>query len=217
MGIRRRSQIAPWGNHFRWSSNYLYIVILLCIANIGVFGSDARISIKSQRYSFSEGNDNRIKINMDGFGSITRPGYPSLPSKIFYIALPPHTKVHSVVVYPQNTEIIPGIYEISAARPLIPSDEDDDCIRSVLSEYRQSKELVWANNQYFPEQAGEYLGIDNFAGSPLVKVQFMPFSYNPATKVLRFVRELMVDISYEKMLTQSNREPRRVSALFWRL
>ena len=195
MGIQRRYKNLYTGRHL-WPLIGILSTVLMCIFAVHAYGSERRIVIQSRPYSFVDMHENRVQVLMDGFGTLTSPGYPALPSRIFLIAFPPHARILSVDVGSQKLEFLPDTYDIMCTKPIVPSGESDDDVRSLLSEYRRAKETIWSTDRYFPERAGEYLGTDYHGSIPVVKVRFTPFSYNPLTRNVRIVHELIVDVSY---------------------
>jgi len=196
MGIQRRDK-SLYTVRRLWPLVCILSTVLVCVFAVHAYGAERRIVIQSRPYSFSDAYENRVQVRMEGFGTMTRPGYPALPSRIFLIAFPPDARILTVDVRSQRSEQLPDTYDIMWTKPMVPSDESDDEIQTFLSDYRRAKEKIWSTDRYVPECAGEYLGTDYHGNIPIVKVRFTPFSYNPLTGEMRIVHELMVDVSYD--------------------
>ena len=174
---------------------FFSLVSIILFQPIDVFSTECSVSIKSNPYTFHLQNDNKTIISMEDFGILTRQGYPRLPSKVFYIALPCKAQVSDVHITPIPFQSIPDPCDLVSTKPLLPAGVLET--QSVLSEHARTKEHIYNTDAFFPASSAEYLGVDYLKDYPIVKIRFTPFTYNPVRKALRFTGQIDIHIDYE--------------------
>ena len=142
-------------------------------------------------------SDNGQKIYVEGFGRLSTPGEPNLPSKIFSIAIPPGAQF--VNLYYENSEeiIIPGNHII---RPITPPQLTGKDISSTLDIYNQIFEdnynSIYNCDTSYPEDIVEFVRTSGYRKYNIVDVRVTPFTYNPLSGQLKYHPEITVFIEY---------------------
>jgi len=165
-------------------------LISLPTFSVGQSGNQT-YNLHARNYKIEKIRDDFEKIDLDGFYSYPVPGYPDLPAKIYYIAVPPDVDEHSIeVAYTLKEVVNLGNYRIRKNQPLV-SWEDN---RQIVG----AKADIYSQNSYFPERIVEYLGLSQMRKWRLVILRYTPFQYNPATSDLLYVPDVEVRISYDQ-------------------
>jgi len=134
-------------------------------------------------------------IHLDGFGAISDPGAPRLPSKIIYISLPPGAKVMDVSFSWDPEQIVQHDIDIEPAPALLISGLSDDQPK-MFDAFREEQRKLISAGRFYPETPLVNHGITYSGVRPLVKIQFTPFSWNPATRELRLTENASITVSY---------------------
>jgi hypothetical protein len=174
----------------------IFFLILVTIAVEYVYPETHTVIFSANDYSFEPYEDNSIIIKMDDFGILTEPGYPQLPSKIFFIDLPGNAEVTDVAIASSGTKILAGEFIIKEVQPLISNSADTLYINRCINRFKEIRDNVYQQNGFSPKFHSEYLGTNYRGKKPYVTIRFSPFAYNPVTKKLRFKHSINVKVSY---------------------
>ena len=173
---------------------FFSLVITILLQTTAVFSAESTVTIQSNPYTLQSDEEGNTRISMEDFGIFSQEGYPRLPSKIFYIALPRKAQLRDVQITPVPFESFTERYDLASTKPLLPTGDIE--IPSILSQYAEKRERIYNTDAFFPESAAEYMGVNHWRDYALVKVRFTPFQYNPVRRELRFTGELHVRVDY---------------------
>ena len=177
---------------------FLVICLLICqsfLSNFGNFdkgiikaevtllneNNSMLITLESSNYDF-EYKDDLIDISMDGFSSLLLPGYPKLPSKNYYVGVPPGTKVNSI-------EIVEEVYEKITI--------DTDVLTVPLDNYYEPMNSDNQDYDQFPSNIIEFLGMSQLRKYSIARIRFSPVVYYPSTNELYVYETVIVKLNYE--------------------
>jgi hypothetical protein len=148
-------------------------------------------NLRAQEHEIRKIKGNFDEIRMDGFYSYSVPGFPDLPAKLYYIALPPDVDEYSIEVdYSAKGLVDLGSYRIKEISPLFSYKDNKQIIGD--------KAEIYPQNNFFPEKTVEYLGFSQMRKWRLVRLRYTPFQYNPDTKNLLYIPRVEVRITYEQ-------------------
>jgi len=107
-------------------------------------------------------------IFVDNFGRLLIPGKPSLPSKIFAIAIPPNTEVDQISFDAGEGIVLPGRYEIPPAPlPRVIGQENALIYEKERQRYEENYNSVYGSDNAYPQDI-----VDFVRYSRLQKIQF---------------------------------------------
>ena len=142
-------------------------------------------------------NGQEIEIFLDGFGRSLIAGTPSLPSRIFAIAIPPGANILDVSFESGEGILIP---EISYIQPVpisrVVGEENPQLYEQQQIKYVENFNLVYSRNDPYPESIGEFVRTAGYRKYNLVDVRITPFSYQPLSGEVIYYPEITVDIKY---------------------
>jgi hypothetical protein len=142
-------------------------------------------------------NGQEYEIFIDGFGRSTIAGMPSLPSRIFAIAIPPGADLIDVSFNSGEGILIP---EISYIKPVplsrVIGEENPELYDLQQKEYIENFNLIYSSNDPYPKNIGEFVRTAGYRKYNLVDVLITPFTYQPISGVVLYYPELTVDIKY---------------------
>nr|MBC8460827.1 hypothetical protein [Deltaproteobacteria bacterium] len=172
---------------------FVCFLILLLPSNLY---ADQIYSLKAPNYRMDLTDDGFTQVLIKGYYSYGVPGYPDLPCKIFRFVVPADVVRESIKVeYSVKTINDLGQFDIREL-PRMVSRHDD---RMVLG----GKANIYSNNEYYPEEAIEYLGFSQMRKWKFINVKYTPFQYNPGTNDLRYIPEVEVKITYDRAARSS--------------
>jgi hypothetical protein len=184
----RRIKMKKKENKIRFRCFFSIFLITLLISGNYLF-SNQTINLETPKYSIHFTPEGYHKIALKGFYSYGIPGYPDLPSKIYRIALPPHSDLHTVTIETDGAESVSlGTYDIQEL-PAMATWIDGEKIIS-------DKPNLYSNDAYYPEKAVEFLGTSQMRKWRILNIKYNPFQYNPVTKDLCFISNVTVTIRY---------------------
>jgi len=143
-----------------------------------------QIKLESGEYRINDLENGYKEIIMEGYGNLITPGEPSVPSKTFYIGLPPGGKVKSIEIINVDSEEIPATYQIT---PSLSINEEN---------IETNKEIYNSNNPY-PNNVFEYLGMSQMRKYSLAMIRFSPVTYYPAIGKIVIQKSITLKINYE--------------------
>jgi hypothetical protein len=142
-------------------------------------------------------NGQEIEIFLDGFGRSPIVGMPSLPSRIFAIAIPPGANILDVSFDSGEGILIP---EISYIQPVpisrVVGNENPQLYEQQQKKYVENFNLVYSRNDPYPESIGEFVRTAGYRKYNLVDVRITPFTYQPLSGEVVYYPEITVDIKY---------------------
>jgi photosystem II stability/assembly factor-like uncharacterized protein len=152
------------------------------------------VTLEAGDYTLHEGDDGQTHIQMnEDFGFFGAPGEPELPARAFLIALPPGSQVANVCFETPHGVELSGRHQIAPVEPAVFDPEDAD---RATARWEANRERVYATDEPYPGQVGEYLGQGQWRRYTTVRVAFQPFSYRPLSGVLHFHPTLVLTIEY---------------------
>ncbi|MCK4352436.1 choice-of-anchor J domain-containing protein [candidate division WOR-3 bacterium] len=157
--------------------------------------SEVCVTVDIPNFTAEEAEDGTQRINIPGFGHLSRGGVPYLPAKVFTLAIPPGAVVTSVDVKGAMS-LLPGTYNIMSAPPLLPMSNRSKLTHQIMERYAETKEKVYSADTFFPEVLGKFDGTGGLRKYNLVDVSVCPFSYNPVAGELRFTSSITIDVYY---------------------
>ncbi len=119
--------------------------------------------------------------------SLAQKGAPDLPVRVFTIGVPAGAQLEATVL-PVRVEEMQNI----EVPPVPETRRNED---SFLYEYKLD-ENIFTRNAFYPEANVMIDPPAQFRQQTIVRVQFSPMQYNPATKVLRIVQEARLVVRY---------------------
>jgi len=152
------------------------------------------ITLEAGDYTLHEGDDGQTRIQMnEDFGFFGAPGEPQLPGRAFLIALPPGAQATGVRFETSPGVELSGRHQIAPVEPAVFDPEDTD---RATARWEANRERVYATDEPYPGQVGEYLGQGQWRRYTYARVAFQPFSYRALSGALRFHPTLLVTIEY---------------------
>ncbi|GAJ21347.1 unnamed protein product, partial [marine sediment metagenome] len=141
---------------------------------------------------------NGDEISIDDFGRLLFPGKPSLPTKIFSIAIPPGAEFVDLNYNVGEGIVLPGIYDISPVT--LPQLIGEEYLEVQLKEeqtYNENYEKTYNNDEEYPASIVEFERTSGFRKYNLVDVRINPITYKPLSCKLTYYPDITVRISYE--------------------
>ncbi len=137
------------------------------------------------------------KIIADGFGRLSQPGKPYLPSKIFSIAIPPDATFIEMSYDLGKKTTLEGIYHIS---PILPSElsiKDDQFEYQQEQMYASNVESIYTSSRSYPSESITLKGFANYREYKLVDVVVSPFVYSPLLGMVEYYPNITLSIRYD--------------------
>jgi len=143
------------------------------------------ITLYSNDYKINNLEKEQVEIVMDEYGNAITPGEPALPSKIFYIGLPPGGKAISIELINMDSKDIPGFYNIK------PSLIIDD------AQFSEINKNIYNSNNPYPEKIFEYIGMGQMRKYSIAMIRYSPITYYPTSGKLILHKGITLKINYE--------------------
>ncbi len=154
------------------------------------------VTIPVGRYQIVEEKQG-LEVTIEGFGRLLIPGKPSLPSKIFSIAIPPGATVQDVTFEAKTSTILPGNYRIAPnPLPRIIGAEDSVLRDRDQQQYEENFKSVYRQDKPYPESIGEIVGTGGYRKYNLVDVRITPVIYHPVSGKLMHYQDIIVTVQY---------------------
>jgi hypothetical protein len=180
-----------------------YTIAVLCFISMLIIGSAAlsadeeisvTIPIGAYEIQDTEGGQ---EVLVENFGRLLVPGKPSLPSKIFAVAIPPGAEVAEVTFTAGQGITLPGSYQIAPVPlPRVIGQEDPLVYERDRQMYEENYSSVYGSNESYPEKMVEFVRTADYRKYNLADVRVMPFSYRPLSGELTYYPEVTVQVSY---------------------
>jgi len=197
------------------SKSKILFTTLVLLASFMVVSADAghlTVELNAGSYEIAELSNQLQEIKMEDFGNLLTPGKPMLPARTFLIALPLGAEVSSVMVIGAGGTELPGIYRITPAPPVAPSDHRQDLIKESMQVWQQNYKASYSSDQVYPEEVGWYVGTGGLRKYTFVRVTYSPFAYQPLSGKLFFYSSATVSIDYS-LPAAGSQEAREVERL----
>jgi len=185
------------------------ILITSAFCEMSPFEDDTgkvRAVLTAEEFSIIKGDDGFDFIMMNDFASTTSPGDPMLVHKVYNVLVPPDAAVEDLKleVVSADVQVLDGTYEIRPVGPIAP-DVDEFSGGSLWSEYWgddknviDGKNLnIYEKDANYPENYVELMPYSDLRKWKFARVDFTPLQYNPMSKKLTLIKNVVVDISYE--------------------
>ncbi len=137
------------------------------------------------------------EVLVEDFGRLLVPGKPSLPSKIFAVAIPPGAEVSEVTFTAAEGITLPGSYEISPVPlPRVIGEENPLLYERDKRMYEENFNSVYASDEPYPQDVVEFVRTAGYRKYNLVDVRIMPFTYRPLSGQLTYYPEVTIHVNY---------------------
>ena len=154
------------------------------------------VTIPADAYSVLQ-DGSYHQVVMDGFGRLPEPGMPSLPARIFAVAVPPGAEVTDVRFFSEGGIELDGRYDIAPIPlPRVLSQENPAAYARDLEAYEKNISEIFFNDAHYPPSPGSFVRFAGFRRYNLVDVRITPFSYNPETGKLIYHPRVTVQVDY---------------------
>jgi hypothetical protein len=164
-------------------------IIALVLCSVVLTAAEHQVTLTAPAYRVATEPDGSHQISMAGYAASGIPGYPALPTRVFYVALPPDVDIQSIAVTSEGPNPVDlGTFQIKELPPMATWDGKNRIVDQYSSVYGQDR--------YFPETTVEYLGYARLRKWRIAKIGYSPFQYNPVTRDLRMVPSVNVRINY---------------------
>ena len=181
-------------------TSLIALFLVFCIGNI-LNGADI-YTFEPGYYKISRDDEGYDILKMTGFTSMSSPGNPKLPHKIFNIVVPPDIDWTSLKLEIINisTEKLPGVYNIEPVQPDVAWTGNE-----YVYYWGEGKDIfdgrnrnVYEANAFFPKEILKLLSISQMRKWKFIKVDFSPFRYNPVTGELVFLKQITAKVGYTR-------------------
>lgn len=192
--------------------NKSIVVFLVCMLIVSSVLAGAAVNTKNVLFEIKDGtialtiavNSYEIKktgyndeLYVEDFGCLLIPGKPSLPSKIFSIAIPPGAQFESIGFETPDSIVLPGKYNIPpASLPRVIGYENPDIYEEELRKYEKNYETTYGSNNPYPSSVVEFVQTAGYRKYNLVDVRMNPFTYYPLSGKLVYHPEIKIYVSY---------------------
>ena len=118
------------------------------------------ITLNANEYEINDYKDGYAEIIMTDFGSLLRPGEPMLPTKTFFIGLPPGGEAVSIDLIYDEHEEINGNYNIIPSSPIFSNNV-------IVGDWGPCDEIYRSIDPY-PSNFYEYIGKSQMRKYPII-------------------------------------------------
>ena len=175
-----------------WSAVPFFPFFVFTQSAIADESASLTYSLEAPDYSIEKMADGSDRVLIHSYYSYAVPGYPALPCKIFRFAVAPDVVQQSIELeFSVKRAKNIGKFEIRELPPMATRKGD----KTIFG----GKADVYANNAYYPEKAIEYLGFSQMRKWKFINVKYTPFQYNPLSRVLKYLPEVEVKITYQRL------------------
>jgi hypothetical protein len=181
---------------------FLICMLLLVTLNIPVSGlilvtnnsasspnDSILVTLTTKNYNINTLDSGVSEIYMKDFGCMVTPGKPMLPTKTFYVGLPPGGEVVSIDLIEKDVTEIRGRYRIQDALPISNSEN------IITTNYENKKEDAMVES--YPAHTYEYLGMSHLRKYSMAMIRFNPFTYYPNIGKLNLFSTIKLRITYK--------------------
>ena len=177
-------------------TSLIVLVFALVLAGGWAIADNIVVEFTAGQYTIEDIDAGEL-IHMSGCGSVSSPGTPALPLKVYQVALPPDVVWDSVSVsvVEKTEESVAGDYNIAPAPPVRVLDGEGDWEWGDATNVVNGKDMdIYGQNAFWPAVSADLHGKAQMRKWKFVNVAFYPFKYNPVTKQLVLCKSASVKI-----------------------
>ncbi|MHC4944376.1 MAG: C25 family cysteine peptidase [Planctomycetota bacterium] len=154
------------------------------------------VTFPAGAYEVQETADGQ-KVLMEGFGRLPDQGKPYLPSKIFFVAVPPGAEVTGVTFETGERVELDKAFSIAPV-PLfkVCGQENPQVEAERLKEWQANHDSVYNGTDSYPASPVEFLGMAGYRKYNLAQVRVSPMEWNPQSGQLASFSEITVQVHY---------------------
>jgi len=136
------------------------------------------------------------EVSVEDFGRLLIPGKPSLPSKIFSVAIPPGAKVVGVSFNTKDI-VLPSSYNVlPSPLPRVIGEENPLIYEQEQKRYEENYKSVYGYDDPYPSSAVELVSTGGYRKYNLIDVRVNPFTYYPISGKLIYHSVISVSVKY---------------------
>jgi Mg-chelatase subunit ChlD len=145
-------------------------------------------------------------IEMEGFNSLSSPGDPVLPFRIYEVAVPPNIDWETIELTLEEVETVtlPGVHTIPPAPPMRARVDDEE-----LVDWGRDKDIVkgrnmnvYGKNQFFPAEPATILSRSQMRKWKFIRLGLTPLQYNPVTGRLQLIKSVRFKLTFKRIGTK---------------
>ena len=168
------------------------------------------LSLRAGPYEIFRVPDGFDRIAMKGFRSQAVPGNPLLPAQVKNVLLPPDIvwSTLKLTIVSTVSEILAGSFQIGPGGPDMASADG-----KLLRAWGQGKDIVdgrnmkiYGEDRFFPATCVKHLPYSQMRRWKYTRVAFWPFQVNPAAGQLRLIREVDINITFQRSGERRSRD-----------
>ncbi|MBI4722368.1 MAG: hypothetical protein HY769_05115 [Candidatus Stahlbacteria bacterium] len=164
----------------------LLFLISVLLAPYQIMGEVYKITIPEV-----EVKNNRL--NIEGYGSVSKPGLPLIPAKSVWLIVPPKSEITTCKVT-RKLQPLPDKYSIQCPTSLFaPNKVTEGAL--IEREVRPQTDTT-SHTEMYPSIAGKCLGIYDLFGYEMAKIAIFPVAYNPREEKWWYSNEITITIEY---------------------
>ena len=180
---------------------YLSVLIISLFTQI-LHAETYQVYLTAGDYEIIDLADGYQNIEMKGMGQLLIPGKPKLPSKIFYIAIPPDAIVTEIRIAREGAVELDGYYNIEPASAALPGNGDAAATQNAWDTYNLNYQEVYSSASVYPAIVRDEVKQGGYCSYNIVEVRFTPFDYYPQTQKLVSYSGAAVEIDYDMPASQ---------------
>ena len=154
------------------------------------------ITLRAKEYKIDTLPDNYHQLTMADFGFLSIPGKPELPSRNFAIALPPEANIISVEILQKEEMVLDGKFNIKPSSIPLPTIKSKELEEELKMEYERNYKETYLSDNPYPKEVIKYEGCGNMRKWRYALIRFTPFQYQPKSKILTFIKNVQIQITY---------------------
>lgn len=132
------------------------------------------------------------RLRGEGIYSFARTGYPLLPIKVFKVLAPAGSKVRSVQIITETSEL-PGVYEVFPAQPQVP-------MSGKIEPFHEGEPSIYGSEGLYPAQCVWFSDAGTIRGQTAFTFEVSPLQWDPKTgrMVLNENVEFAINVEYSR-------------------
>jgi hypothetical protein len=155
------------------------------------------LTLSAASYEIYDINNEYQLIDMEGFSSAKSPGDPILPHKIFNVLVHPDINLSTLQlkIISSQSITLSGTYNIKPAGPICTWDEGEQLLiwgddKEIIDDKNMN---VYSLDENYPRQY-VYQNMDSQMRKWMfIKIDFIPFQYNPVSQQLSLVEAVTIE------------------------
>lgn len=137
------------------------------------------------------------KIVAEGYGRLSSPGEPFLPSKIVSIAIPPTAELINVEYDLGEKTMLEGTYNIIPIPPTSLIDKSNLFEEQQQMIYSSNIESIYTSKGSYPTDIIQFKQTAGYRSYNLVDVQVSPFIFTPSSGIVEYYPTISIIINYK--------------------